>query len=179
MQARGKAIERSPVADGAAPHPEERRHRTIAAQLVDDLARRHGLDISRILNYVKSREREFFAAGGQGILAGMVRALPSEHTPQAIARRLIRTREALRLTPTEICRRAGLETNAYSNWEGGLRPGIDGAIALCLAFGLTLDWIYLGDPSGLPYELAVKLANPGDTPPPPRRRGRPRAAPLS
>lgn len=76
----------------------------------------------------------------------------------AIAGRLQATREALGLNQTEFCARAGVARNTYNQWEKGKgRPDIDGAIALCKAFRITLDWIYFGDPSKLPHDIASKL----------------------
>ena len=54
---------------------------------------------------------------------------------------------------------AGASPQAWNNYVHGARPlPIDAAISLCNRFGLTLDWIYRGDPSGLPRALADKLA---------------------
>ena len=76
----------------------------------------------------------------------------------AFARRLIATREALGLRPSQFCEAAGIARSAYSNWEAGeKRPGLSAAIKLVKVHGLTLDWIYLGDPSGLPSRIVSKL----------------------
>ena len=49
---------------------------------------------------------------------------------------------------------AGLEDNRYGQWENGIfRIEIGAAIALCKTWKLTLDYIYLGDRSGLPAKL--------------------------
>lgn len=42
--------------------------------------------------------------------------------------------------------------------SGKKRPTIDNAIRLAEAYHLTLDWIYLGDPSGLRYETANAIS---------------------
>ena len=76
----------------------------------------------------------------------------------AIADRLVATREALELRPVDVCRRLGVEANTLSQWESGdRRPNLDDMIRYCAEFRVTLDWIYLGDPSGLPLALAQKL----------------------
>lgn len=78
----------------------------------------------------------------------------------AIARRLERTRVALGLTQSEFADKAGIARNTYNQWEKGKgRPQLDGAIALCHVYNLTLDWIYFGETSGLPYQVASKLVN--------------------
>ncbi|WP_051548139.1 helix-turn-helix domain-containing protein [Sneathiella glossodoripedis] len=52
----------------------------------------------------------------------------------------------------------GYNPTQYTNWETGARRiPVDMAIRLVERFGLTLDYIYLGDVSALPHELALKL----------------------
>ena len=81
-----------------------------------------------------------------------------EKSPLAIGARLRLTREALGLTQVEFARRADVTNNAYNQYEKGKqRPSLDAAIALREAYSLTLDWIYLGDNSGLKYELVEAM----------------------
>lgn len=78
----------------------------------------------------------------------------------SIANRLEITRAALGLSQAEFADAAGIARNTYNQWERGKgRPQLDGAIALCRAFNLTLDWIYFGDMNGLSYQLAQKLTS--------------------
>lgn len=82
-----------------------------------------------------------------------------EARPAAIGERLLLTRTALGLSQKEFARRARISPSAYNHLEAGRhRPSIENALALRAAYGLTLDWIYGGDPSGLRYVLweAVK-----------------------
>ncbi len=89
----------------------------------------------------------------------MAQARSDPRTVDAIAARLRRTREALALRPSEFADRARIARNTYSQWESAKgRPRIDEAMQLCDTYGVTLDWIYLGDPSGLPHRLAQALA---------------------
>jgi len=82
---------------------------------------------------------------------------PDETIPR-IAARLRATRQALGLTQSELCLRAGIARNTYNQWEkAGGRPQLDEAKKLCRTFELTLDWIYFGDARKLPYELAAKI----------------------
>lgn len=77
---------------------------------------------------------------------------------QEIAGRLLAAREAVGISSAELCRRTGINPNTYSQWETAKgRPSLDEAIKLCRALGYTLDWIYLGNPSGLPLSIASKL----------------------
>lgn len=72
-----------------------------------------------------------------------------------IADRLQLTRAVLGLSQGEFAKGAGLAANTYNQYENAKkRPSLEGAIALCEAYDLTLDWIYRGDPSGLPYRTA-------------------------
>ena len=83
---------------------------------------------------------------------------PDKMSIEAIAHRLRATRAALGLEQAPFCRRAGIAPNTYNQFERAKgRPSLDMALKLCDAYGLTLDWIYRGDPSGLPYELARSL----------------------
>lgn len=77
-----------------------------------------------------------------------------QRTHAQIGKRLSLSRRALDLTQIEFAERAGLQQSAYSQYEtGGKRPSVDTANALCDTYSLTLDWIFRGDPSGLPYRL--------------------------
>lgn len=50
--------------------------------------------------------------------------------------------------------RAKLKRSQLNNWESGLyRISIDGALALSKTYGLTLDFIYLGNSESLPMTL--------------------------
>ena len=86
---------------------------------------------------------------------------------EATAARLEATRKALGMSALEFSRAAGISIAAYSNWENGRqRPGLTQAIRLTTVHGLTLDWIYLGDASGLPLRLTAKLFIGSGTKPP-------------
>jgi transcriptional regulator with XRE-family HTH domain len=77
---------------------------------------------------------------------------------EAISRRLIATREAIGLKQSEFAKRAGIPINTYNQYEKAVsQPRLDYAYALCDTYDITLDWIYNGDPSGLPYRLAKDL----------------------
>ena len=73
--------------------------------------------------------------------------------------RLSRTRRALGIADQlEFGRRAGLSQPQYHQFETGKRRlSLDAALALCRVYGLSLDWLYRGDPSGLPHCLALAL----------------------
>jgi transcriptional regulator with XRE-family HTH domain len=72
-----------------------------------------------------------------------------------VGRRLLLTRDALRLKQNKFAEAAGISPTVYNQWENGaVYPPADGAIKLCEAHGLTLDWIYRGHKDRLPSWLA-------------------------
>jgi transcriptional regulator with XRE-family HTH domain len=79
-------------------------------------------------------------------------------TPKTIGRRLLRTRQALKLSQAEFCRQIGVERNLYNPFEKGRRRiTIDVAMKIRDRYGVTLDWIYAGDPRALPSGLYHQL----------------------
>jgi transcriptional regulator with XRE-family HTH domain len=77
---------------------------------------------------------------------------------KALSHRLKLTREALGLNAAQLGKRIDCKPNRWSQYENGERPiTLPIAIALCAEFGLTLDWIYRGDPSRLPHEVRIKI----------------------
>ena len=80
------------------------------------------------------------------------------HQNELIALRMRLSRKGLGLTQVEFAERAGLRGNAVANYETGTnRPSLEAVAALRDTYGMTSDWIYFGDPSSLPYDLAVKI----------------------
>lgn len=72
-----------------------------------------------------------------------------------VGRRLSLARRALGLNQQEFGVRAGLSQPQYNQFETGKRRlTIEAAMSLCHVYSLTLDYLYRGDPSGLPYRLA-------------------------
>lgn len=74
---------------------------------------------------------------------------------QDVARRLRLVRAALGMNQQDFGARAGLSQPQYHNFDKGKRLlTLEAALALCEEYSLTLDYLYRGDPSGLPYDLA-------------------------
>lgn len=72
-----------------------------------------------------------------------------------VGRRLALTRQALDLGQVEFSEGAGLSQPQYSQFETGKRLlTLRSGLKLCQKYNITLDWLYLGDPGGLPYRLA-------------------------
>jgi DNA-binding XRE family transcriptional regulator len=88
-----------------------------------------------------------------------------------VAERLRYSRMALQLTQTRLCAISGIETNTWNNAETAKqRLGLDSAIKVCNATGLTLDWIYRGIKTGLPLSIAEALQRIEADPPPRRHK---------
>lgn len=82
---------------------------------------------------------------------------PMAETTKTIAERLVRTRESIEKSAADLCRRINCKPNRWSQYETGERR-ITMAIAnrLCDEYGLTLDWIYRGNPAALPRHINIK-----------------------
>lgn len=75
-----------------------------------------------------------------------------------LAARLKMTREALDVSPTDVCKRIKVGASAWSQYESGdRRITVKVAIRFSEEFGLSLDWIYRADPSRLPNALRIKM----------------------
>ena len=78
-----------------------------------------------------------------------------------IASRLEVTREALGLTAADLCRQTGIKPNQWSQFVNPTkkrRITLDAAYKLRDEYGISLDWIYDGDPSNLPARLHSKIS---------------------
>lgn len=85
-------------------------------------------------------------------MRGMVSPVPD------IAARLTRLRTALRLSQADICRRIGVAPNRWNQYESGERRiTVEVASKLRETFGVTYDYIYEGDESGLPVRIVDQL----------------------
>lgn len=77
---------------------------------------------------------------------------------QDVARRLQLSRSAHNLDQEEFADGAGLSQPRYNQYETGKRLlTLSAAMLLCERYLLTLDWLYRGDPSGLPARLASRI----------------------
>jgi len=76
----------------------------------------------------------------------------------AVGERLRLTRHALGLKQHEFASQIGMSANAYSMVEAGKRLiSIEDALALSSTQGITLDWVYGGDPGNLPHRIAKAI----------------------
>lgn len=61
------------------------------------------------------------------------------------------------LSQEKFAKQYKLGKSQWTQIEGGNRIGIDAAITLVNEIGLTLDWIYLGDPARMPHDTLAEL----------------------
>lgn len=79
---------------------------------------------------------------------------------EAIAERLEIIRAVKGLSQKDFVTPAGVNESTYSQYKKGIQaPDLEQANKLCDTWGLTLDWIYRGDNSGLDRDLrdAIKV----------------------
>lgn len=82
---------------------------------------------------------------------------------QQVGIRLQQSLIAIGKKPAEIARNFGVSQQRLSNYMTGARPlDIDLAMKLSARFGITLDWLYMGDMKSLPYELAQRIVPIGE-----------------
>lgn len=75
-----------------------------------------------------------------------------------IGRRLVAAREALGLSQVDVCAALGVSTPRWNQWEKGTTlPDALVMAELARRYGVTTDWVYVGNPAGLPYSIASKL----------------------
>jgi transcriptional regulator with XRE-family HTH domain len=82
-----------------------------------------------------------------------------EFLARQVSERLVLTRHALGYTQEEMAQMSGLGTrSAWANYEKGYRliPLLT-VYRLCVATGLTADWVIRGQITGLPPEPADKI----------------------
>jgi transcriptional regulator with XRE-family HTH domain len=78
--------------------------------------------------------------------------------PVEIGKRLDALHKGLGITQADVCRAVGVHANRYSQYVNGKRLlTLDVAARLVSEYGVTLDWLYLGDRSRLPQELREKI----------------------
>lgn len=85
--------------------------------------------------------------------------VPDGIDPKSIGKRIILIREAMGMKAADFARHVGFTSQNLANYETGFRrPELDKALLLVKRTGATLDFIYLGDASGLPMRLTSKMA---------------------
>lgn len=80
-----------------------------------------------------------------------------------VGRRLTLLRDVFDMSQTAFGKSSGLSQSRYSQYETGERllPVLV-AIDLCNKYGVSLDWLYLGEPHGLPLDMWRKIQKRAD-----------------
>jgi transcriptional regulator with XRE-family HTH domain len=95
------------------------------------------------------------SCGKVGLVAVPFR--PSEIVDLA-ARRLRAARLALGVLQQDMARACGAEPNRWSNWEKARTLPDPLVIAQAqLLYGISLDWVYAGDPGNLPGRILDRI----------------------
>lgn len=88
-------------------------------------------------------------------------SLPTRPTDVLVSAgvRLRAAREALGLPQQELARACGTEPQRWSNWENGRHlPDPIVLVRAAQLFGISLDWVFAGDPRNLPGGLMARLS---------------------
>jgi len=98
-------------------------------------------------------------SGATALMARMVIERVIDGTSTAdVAARLVLTRLALGLKPSQLAKIVGLTQQMISNYEAGRHLiSVTSSNRYVSAFGLTLDWIYRGDMKGLSHDLIMRI----------------------
>lgn len=83
---------------------------------------------------------------------------PDAWSNDAIAARLVALREARGMNQREFAAHLGLGFTAWNNYELALsRISLDAARKVVAGTGASLDWIYYGNPAGMPLNLMSQI----------------------
>jgi transcriptional regulator with XRE-family HTH domain len=81
-------------------------------------------------------------------------ASATDHFPREVGARLRLVRRALGLPAGRLADEMGVAAPRWSQWENGRHPpDIRAMIRLVRRYRVSLDYLYLGDESGLPRRL--------------------------
>jgi DNA-binding XRE family transcriptional regulator len=106
-----------------------------------------------------AKSLEMHNDGDSANLSNMPMGEQGEGSPSEMAARLVLLREALGYTQAAFSRRLGISYQRLSNWERSTQAlPLNGAQLVRRVTGATLDWLYYGIESGLPRDLADKIA---------------------
>lgn len=86
--------------------------------------------------------------------------MPQKAEPKRveIGRRLKAARDALGLSQADICRAVDVSPSRWNQWEtGGKLPDALVMAEVSRRYGITMDWVFAGNPAGLPHAISSKL----------------------
>lgn len=95
----------------------------------------------------------------------MSQATPLSEIRAGFGLRLRVARKALGLTARALCTELSVEPGRWSHWENERHPpDIPTMLALKQRHGISLDWIFDGDPTGLPWLVAQGIVTQASHP---------------
>lgn len=78
-----------------------------------------------------------------------------------MAFRMVLLRVAKEKKAADLVKKTGIAWSDWSQYEAGNRPvSLTQAHKLRATYSVTLDWIFYGDPAGLPRDLHTELYSP-------------------
>jgi transcriptional regulator with XRE-family HTH domain len=92
-------------------------------------------------------------------------ALVASRSAKAIGERLAYVRKAKQMSQAKFAKEIGSSQGALGQYEVGMRrPAIEIGLRIRDRFGVSLDFLYAGDISKLPFDLAEQLRDLGYRP---------------
>lgn len=86
----------------------------------------------------------------------------SDKSLSEVGDRLNALASALSKSDAEMARRIRISPQRWNNYAQGRRPvSVDVAVRLADAFSISLDWLYRGVRTAMPYELMVAIEKQG------------------
>lgn len=87
------------------------------------------------------------------------RALRERARADHVSRRFRTALKFVGLTQADICRLFDLNSSQVSQWASGVRrPKLDTLLLILPTLKVTLQYIYIGDDTGLDYDTRIQLA---------------------
>lgn len=94
--------------------------------------------------------REMTLLGPVCSFSPMAKLKPKKPDKAGVAERIRKVRDGYSMDQGEFAEKTGVADNTYNQWEKGKRiPDLPLAMALCDAWGITLDYLYRGQFQGL------------------------------
>ena len=94
----------------------------------------------------------------RGVIGTLSRMADGGKSLKDIGRRIAALRRVMKMNKTAFAELIGVSQPAVSQYENGVRrPELDVAQRIRMRTGVTLDWIYEGDRSGLSLRWANEL----------------------
>lgn len=103
--------------------------------------------------------QSFFSASDPRDLNVTEPIITTPYAPDQVGARIRRLRLVMGYpSQAAFAESIGVKRGELASWEAGMRrPSVAKAWPMVRRFRITLDWLFLGDPASLSYELASSL----------------------